>query len=307
MKIGVIGLGFMGATHVDAFSKIDGVQVAAVCTRDARAAAGDFRHIGGNLGRNAGVHDFSQVRNYEDWRELISDPSLDAIDICLPTDLHAPVSVMALQTGKHVLCEKPMALNFADCEGMIAAAREANRVLMIGHVLRFWPEYLYLQKFVQGGQYGPIQSATFSRATGLPDWSRWLPNESKSGGAVLDLLIHDIDQALHLFGAPPRISGRTLHYPKGLDVNIEGGWLPPGTPFSSGFRVKTEKAELALTPEGLILNHDGQQQKIDVAGPDAYQAELAYFVDCCLRNAQPEQCPPQESAEAVKIALQLKS
>ncbi|HZQ51905.1 MAG TPA: Gfo/Idh/MocA family oxidoreductase [Bryobacteraceae bacterium] len=307
MKIGVIGLGFMGATHVDAFSKLDGVQVSAVCTRDARAAAGDFRHIGGNLGRNAGVHDFSQVRNHQDWRELVSDPSLDAVDICLPTDLHAPVSVLALQAGKHVLCEKPMALNFADCEGMIAAAREAHRVLMIGHVLRFWPEYLYLQKFVRDAQYGPIQSATFSRSTGLPDWSRWLPNESKSGGAVLDLLIHDIDQALHLFGTPQTVAGRTLHYSRGLEVNIEGGWLAPGTPFSSGFRVKAEKAELALTPEGLMLRQDGHQQKLDVSGRDAYEAELAYFADCCRKNAQPEQCPPRESAEAVKIALQLKS
>jgi predicted dehydrogenase len=315
MRVGIVGLGFMGATHVNSFSKLAGVQLAAICTRDARAASGDLRHIRGNLNRDAGVHDFSAVRNFEDWRDLMSDPTLDAVDICLPTDLHAPASIAALRAAKHVLCEKPMALGFAECEQMIAAAKEQNRVLMIGHVLRFWPEYLYLEKFVQERPYGAIKSAKFSRSTGLPDWSRWLPDEARSGGPILDLLIHDIDQILLLFGPPdvtkkhpsnPGWLNATLVYPDGLEVTLEGGWFAAGTPFSSSFEVQAEQTTLALTPEGLKLSENGQAELVKPEGGDAYGTEIAYFVDCCRKNASPERCLPQDSAKAVQLALLLK-
>ena len=97
----------MGATHLKAFSAIDGVEVGAISTSNPRSLEGDLSHIRGNLGRETGVYDFSKTRKYQHWRELLTDPELDAVDICLPTDLHVEASQIALKAGKHVLCEKP--------------------------------------------------------------------------------------------------------------------------------------------------------------------------------------------------------
>jgi len=306
----------MGATHLAAFSKIPGVEVTGICTQSEGSLAERLSQAGGNLDRPAMKFDFSEVRHWTHWRELVLDPELDAVDICLPTDLHAAVTIAALTAGKHVLCEKPMALTTAECDRMLATAEEQKRLLMIGHVLRFWPEYQVLSELVSARHYGAILSARFVRTCGLPDWSRWLPVEARSGGAVIDLLIHDVDQTLKLFGMPERIAAMplpeadaitaTLNYNHGLAVQIEGGWLLPGAPFSMGFQVKSERALLELVPEGLFLNDEGGRRQMQSPKGDAYEAEVAYFVDCCCTGNKPELCPPQQSADAVKLALLLK-
>jgi predicted dehydrogenase len=317
MKIGIVGLGFMGTTHLDAFSKMEGVTVAAICTQNPAAFSEGFRSSRGNLNRESAAHDFSAVHKLSNWRELLQYPELDAVDVCLPTDLHASVAIAALRVGKHVLCEKPLALTGADCEAMIAEAKQHNRILMAGQVLRFWPEYMYLERFVKEREYGGIRSATFVRRCGLPDWSRWLPDENKSGGAVLDLLIHDIDQALWLFGTPDRVAAKalgsmdaitaTLIYPGGPEVRVQGGWFAPGSALSMTFQVRAERAELELTATGLTLSDEvGRRNEIAGMGGDAYATELAYFVDCCRAHRQPERCMPEDSCRAVKLALLLK-
>ncbi|MGA8030172.1 MAG: Gfo/Idh/MocA family oxidoreductase [Bryobacteraceae bacterium] len=317
VKVGIVGLGFMGSTHLEAYSRIEDVQVAAVCTHNERALSGDLSQVGGNIDRTTGVPDFSAARKYAHWRELVVDPELDAVDICLPTDLHASVAITAMAAGRHVLCEKPMAVVADDCDRMLAAAEQYNRILMVGQVLRFWPEYRYLESFIKSGEHGAVLSATFVRSCGLPDWSRWLPTEARSGGAVLDLLIHDIDQALILFGMPERVAAKklgsvdaltaTLIYPNGPEVRVQGGWFLPGAPLSMSFQIRSERAQVELTSGALMLSDQfGQRNKIKIPETDAYQAEVAYFVDCCRNGQKPLQCMPQDSARAVKVALLLK-
>jgi predicted dehydrogenase len=317
VKIGLAGLGFMGAAHLDAYCKIATLELAAVCAGNARALSGDLSQAGGNLNRPTGVYDFSRVRKYTDWVELTQDPELDSIDICLPTHLHAAIAAAALETGKHVLCEKPMALTTAECSRMLQVAEKSNRILMIAQVLRFWPEYVYLRDFVKSCRYGAVRSATFVRRCGVPNWSRWLPDENRSGGAVLDLLVHDIDQALLLFGMPDRVAAKsiggpdtlmaTFIYPQGPEVRIQGGWFAAETPFSMSFQVRAERGELELTPHGLMLSDGSSSRKIVELPPaDAYETEIAYFVECCRDSKQPERCLPEESARAVEVALLLK-
>lgn len=317
VRVGIAGLGFMGATHLSAYEQLHGVEIAAVSSPNPQARSGDLSAVGGNLDRPHGRHDLSASRKYGEWRDLIGDPELDAVDICLPTDLHAPAAIAALEGGKHVICEKPMALSVGDCERMLDAAERHGRVLMIGQILRFWPEYLHLHDFVKSARYGQIRTATFTRRCGLPDWSRWLPDESRSGGAIVDLLIHDIDQALLLFGAPARIAAKsiggpdtlmaTLIYPSGPEVRIQGGWFPAGTPLAMGFQVRADRAEIEWGPNGLTLSdHTGQRTPVSLPAVDAYQQELAYFVDCCRTGKPAERCLPQESARALKLALLLK-
>lgn len=307
----------MGASHLDAFSMIPDTRVAAICSQDERRLAGDLSNVGGNIERATTSYDFSNVRKYAQWRELVLDDELDIVDICLPTDLHAAVAIAALTAGKHVLCEKPMALTTADCERMIATAEQQNRILMIGQVLRFWPEYVALEQFVSRGDHGAVRAATFVRRCGLPDWSKWLPVEARSGGAVLDLLVHDIDQALMLFGMPQKVAAKgvgsvdalmaTLIYPNGPEVRIQGGWFLPGSPLEMTFQVRAEGAELEFTPNGLFLSDaKGKRNAIEVPLADGYKAEVEYFVDSCRNGRKPERCPPRASAEAVRIALLLK-
>ncbi len=315
VKIGMVGLGFMGATHLAAFSKIPEAQVTCISTQSERSLAEHLSQAGGNLDRPPITFDFSGVRHFTHWRELVLNPEIDAVDICLPTDLHATVSIAALMAGKHVLCEKPMALTAADCDRMLATAEERKRVLMIGHVLRFWPEYEVLADFVRA-RPGAVVSARFVRSCGLPDWSSWLPVEARSGGAVVDLLVHDIDQALRLFGMPERVAATqlrdadavtaTLNYEQGLNVQIEGGWLLPGAPFSMGFQAKGESELLELGPDGLFLNDETGRRQIESPKGDAYDSEIAYFIECCRTGNKPELCPPEQSAEAVKLALLVK-
>ena len=317
VKIGLAGLGFMGATHLNAYLNVDGVEVAAVCSENALTRSADLTGVGGNFHQKREVYDLSSVRKYQNWRALVEDPEVQAVDVCLPSDLHATVAIAALRAGKHVLCEKPMALSSEDCDRMVAASEKYGRTLMIGQVLRFWPEYRYLSGFVNEAEYGRIRSATFVRRCGVPDWSCWLPDESRSGGAVLDLLSHDIDQALALFGVPQRVAAKsiggpdtamaTLLYPDGPEVRIQGGWFAPQTPLSMTFQVRAERAELEWMPRGLRLSDErGQVRDVSAGTADAYQAEIGYFVDCCRTRTAPTRCPAQESALAVKVALLIK-
>ena len=307
----------MGVAHLDAYARLPQVRVVALCSKNSRSLAGDFSAAGGNLNRPHMPQDTSSMHKYSNLERMLEDRDLDAIDICLPTDMHADASVAALAAGKHVLCEKPMALSVPDCERMIEASRRHNRVLMIAQVLRFWEEYRYLQQFAHSGEYGLLRSATFTRSCGLPDWSGWLLDDARSGGPILDLLIHDIDQILLLFGTPDRVVAKSMGGPKGIaasflypsnaEVRLQGGWFPAGTPFSMGFQVRAERAMLELTTVGLFISGEtGQRKKVDLAGEDPFETELAYFAGCCRRGSQPDACPPRDSAKAVEIALLLK-
>ena len=114
----------MGATHLNAYSKVPGVEVKGVCTRNEQALSGDLSHVGGNLKQAARKYDFSKMRRWVNWEEMLLDPEIDAVDICLPTDMHSEVALGALEAGKHVYCEKPMALTLAECDAMRMMAEE---------------------------------------------------------------------------------------------------------------------------------------------------------------------------------------
>src|SRR5579872_4196694 len=111
MRIGILGLGFMGSTHAKAMRGTPGLELAAVYSGDERKLAGDLSDVRGNIGGPGEKLDFSAVKKYREIEPLLHDPAIDAVDICLPTDLHEWAAVEALRAGKHVLVEKPMALD----------------------------------------------------------------------------------------------------------------------------------------------------------------------------------------------------
>ncbi|MGO9258894.1 MAG: Gfo/Idh/MocA family protein [Bryobacteraceae bacterium] len=303
MNLALVGFGFMGATHLQALGQVPSARVAGVVTRGARKLADGLPCL--------------------TLDAALADASIDAVDICLPTHLHARVAINALRAGKHVLVEKPMALDAPSARAMAAEAECQGRILMIAHVLRFWPAYVALREAVRGNQFGRVRHARFERRSAVPGWGPWLLDPALSGGGAFDLLIHDVDMCLHLFGRPSAVAAvryaelldAQLYYPD-MVAHISGGWQHAGAfPFRMEYTVTFEGATAEYSSIGrpAMLYSAKETRPLepsvsDAAGDprgDAYAAEIAYFADCCHTGRAPELCPPRESADAVALALLL--
>jgi len=319
MRIGVFGLGFMGATHLRALRNVKNAELFAVVSDVPQKLTGDLSTIQGNLGGPGERFDFTNVAKYRSIPDALRDRDIEAVDLCLPTNLHAEVAVQALHLGKHVLVEKPMALNGRDADRMIEEAGKAGRVLMTAQVLRFMPAYQGAAQKVKSGELGRMISAFFRRRCAAPAWTIWSNKKHLSGGGVFDLLIHDVDMCLHLFGPPQALSSvgyedlaggvdlleTRLFYAGGGVATISGGWHhPKAYPFSMEYTIVCERGTLEYSSAGrepTLFTATGEEVPLDVDEKDGYHAEIQYFVDCCLSGRRPELCPPEESAAAVKL------
>jgi predicted dehydrogenase len=321
MRIAVLGLGFMGSTHVKAWSRIPGAELVAVYSSDEKKLTGDLSAIEGNLGTKGEAFDFTAVRKYRDIPELLNDPDIDAVDICLPTHLHYATALAAIRAGKHVLVEKPIALDGSSADELVAEAQAAGKILMAAQVLRFLPSYRALAEAVASRKYGSIRSALFRRRCAAPAWSKWLGDADKSGGGVFDLLIHDIDFALMLFGMPESVSATgyedlasgidslnaTLYYAEGFTAVITGGWHhKKAYPFSMEYTVVADGGTFEYSSQRgddvVLYDCAGEKAPVALRKEDGFEAELQYFHSCCADGSRPNYCPPEDSAAAVKLA-----
>jgi len=322
VRVGIVGLGGMGALHYRAWAGVDSAVVAAVCdVRDERLA-GDWRGTAVNIDAGAtDDQDLTEVATFGDFDRLIGEADVDAVDLCLPTFLHADFAVRALDAGKHVFCEKPMALSAGEAERMLDAAERNGRRLMVGHCLRFWPEYVLCREMVRTEAYGPVAGAVFRRTGGAPAWSweQWMLQPDRSGGAAMDLHVHDTDAALWFFGRPRAVSsvgqddGRggvryistQLRYDDGPMVVAEGGWMRGEFPFNMTLTLHFEEAtvhfDFAAKPTLTVCRNGDQPEHPEVKSDDAYRAELEYFAHCVAAGARPWRADPADSATAVRI------
>jgi predicted dehydrogenase len=321
MKIAVLGLGFMGSTHIKAWREIPGVELAAVVSRNEQRLSGDLTAVQGNLGGAGEKLDFSALARYTSAEDAVRDPEIEAVDICLPTNLHERITLLALESGKHVLVEKPLALDGAAADRMVAAAERHGRILMAAQVLRFIAPYRAAADIVREGRLGPVRAAILRRRCAAPAWSAWLTDPAQSGGGVFDLLIHDIDFCLHAFGKPDAVTASGYEdlargidwitaqfwYPSIGAVTLSGGWHHPAAyPFSMEFTIVSDCGTLEFNSAGAPLTEygaDGRPRPIEMPETDGYRAELEYFVDCATHGRKPLKCLPEESAAAVKLAL----
>ena len=178
---------------------------------------------------------------------------MDAVDICLPTPLHRTAAELAFDDKKAVFLEKPLALTVEDGEAIVRAAERGGRPFMVGLVLRFWPEYVELHRRVTSGELGRPLSLAASRLSPPADWAEWFADAAQSGGAAVDLMVHDFDQANWLLGEPRTVYARggtsagagfpdhvvaVIDY-DGAQAVVEGSMCMPGSfPFSSLIRVE---------------------------------------------------------------------
>ncbi len=208
--IGIIGVGFMGYTHFEAARKLNGAHVAAIATRNPAKLAGDWTGIHGNFGPPAGQVDLTDVACYSDFRQLLADPNVDLVDVCLPTDLHEKVVLESLAAGKPTLVEKPIAIDTDVAERMVAAAQQAGVPLLVGHVLPFFPEFAFAANAARSGEFGKLLAVHMKRVICPPDWSEGMADFRKLGGWGIDLHIHDNHFISHICGVPQAVFSRGL-------------------------------------------------------------------------------------------------
>jgi predicted dehydrogenase len=170
LNVAVVGLGFMGVTHLKAYQKTQGARLAAVCDAVRKPdAEGYLGGVGGNVGTDDGVRlHMNQTRYYGKFEDVLADAEIDLVDICLPTAAHTTCSLQALQAGKHVICEKPLARTSAEARRIVAAVDAASTFFLPAMCMRFWPGWDWLRTTIETATYGRTLAARFRRVSSPP-------------------------------------------------------------------------------------------------------------------------------------------
>lgn len=320
VNVAVVGLGFMGVMHLKTYQQIPGARLVAVCDAVRLPVNGVLGGVGGNVAGADTVNLGPNVKPYREFDELLADPAVELVDLCVPTPLHAPQATAALRAGKHVLCEKPLARTPAIARQIVKAAKSAKTFFMPAMCMRFWPGWSWLKEVAVKKTYGKILAARFRRVCSPPGWSRSTYFKGDiSGGALLDLHIHDTDFVQFLFGRPKsvfstglsRFSGAIDHVvtqyqvPGGAIVYAEGSWLLTQG-FNMGYTVMFERAtadfDLARGAEALRLDVEGKPTRtLKLTGPDGYGGELRHIIQAIQSGKPPTIVTAEDGLSAVEI------
>ena len=349
--VGVIGLGFMGRTHIAAYAaaRLAGYdcRVVAVCDRDPKRRESmadgwvegqrsslpvvveesslpvvrERSSLPPGQAADSVTSELTSVRTYSEPGELLSDDTVDLVSICTYTDTHAELAIRALEAGKHVLVEKPVALRSVDVVHVAQAAARANTLCMPAMCMRFWPGWTWLKEQIDTRAYGTVRSAVFGRLAAAPTWAApFYGDRSRSGGALIDLHIHDADFIRFCFGDPEAVmsTGSSDHvttlyrYANGpAHVVAEGGWIPGADfQFRMGYRVvfDTATAEFDSTRDWPLLLTRGREaskrvshkvEAVRLEGITGYDGEIRIMLSAILAAAKN---PNVTMEDAVQVA-----
>jgi len=313
MNILLVGLSGMGTCHYMNYQHIaDANVIACVGRTDSdKAAAAKWN-----------------LPIYETIAEACQSEAIDLVDVCAPTYLHKQLVLDAVAQGKHVICEKPVALHLADAKAMYDAAEAKGVQLYIAQVLQFTREIETLREVVADARYGKALDGCFERLTACPAWSQggWLLDKEKSGLLPFDLHIHDLDVIVSMFGKPDDViftecagEGKAYAeqyrfqyiYHSGLNVCAEAAWFNAAIPFTARWRVYFERGMLICDHNGVTgYAADGTVTKFDVTDPVQvdcginlgrsgwFLRELAHLLDCA-KKGEPSPLVPRQRIEDV--------
>ena len=323
-KVAVVGFGFMGMTHTLNILKNADLELVAIVDKSAETIEKNLFAKTGNF--STGDIDPAILKNinkYADFDECLQKEELDAVHICVHTDLHYEMAKKALMHNKHVLLEKPFTLDVPRGEEIIELAKQKGKILMIAHVVRFMPPYQKLKQWIDSKEFGELKFLSMSRFSGIPGWGEWKEQQVKgtSGGALFDLVIHDIDFANYVVGMPSDINSSYLpgglsktdyvsamwsYQDRNVKVKIEGGnTFHSNFPFQAGYMARFEKASILYTTfkSDIIQIADDDSIKEAPAGDAGvgYFNEIDYFAQCIKNNTQPAECMPESSLESIKL------
>lgn len=310
MKIAVVGCGTMGKHFARIISAMQHVELIGIYNHSPHSVSPLAESLG--------------TKWFPSYDELLAVKELELVVIALPTFLHKAYTIRAAANGKHVICEKPIALNREDAEEMLHACERAGVRLFVGHVLRFFPEYRHLYKQATEGVVGKIGVVHGKRASLHPPNNSWFADGSKSGGVIFDLMIHEIDFIRWLLGEVRSVYavGRqtagfeyaniTLRFESGAIANMEAVWGHPAS-FHANLEIAGTQGVLkcdsqssrpitlyrsdsssAAAAEGVILPETPSRQ-------DPFALEIAHFIDC-IQNCKEPVITAMDACKAVSVA-----
>ncbi|MEW8988197.1 MAG: Gfo/Idh/MocA family oxidoreductase, partial [Bacillus sp. (in: firmicutes)] len=278
------------------------------------------------------------VKEYE---EILDNKEIDIVDICLPSYLHEDFIVKAAKAGKHIICEKPLTLTVESAHRILQEVNRNQVILFVGHVLRFWPEYEIIKSYSESDLLRTIEVVHAKRIGQSPAWSNWFQFPKKSGGALFDLHIHDIDFVSYILGKVESVYAvgtknsygawdhvmTTLTFQNQSKAFVEASQrMPKGYPFTMSFRAQTSQSVLDFhLAAGENIEHLTQgdyhfwyythEKKVPITldSSDAFEKELSYFVNC-IEKGEANQVIPNEDVlyrlqvlEAIERSLETKS
>lgn len=323
IRVAVIGFGFMGLTHVLHIRKNKKLNLQAIITRNPAQVPDKLRRQTGNFALgDVDAGSILAVPRYASLRECLIDHDLDAVHICTHTDLHYDMAREAMEHGLHVLLEKPMTLRLEEAILLQYVAAQQKVKLMVAHVVRFMPAYKQLKTWIDEQHFGPLSFIALTRFSGLPSWGQWQEKKADfgtSGGALFDLLVHDIDYLQYVLGEPAKIEATcipgalSMHdyvtarwYYGTVDARVEGGNIFHAQfPFQAGFKARFRDASVVYNSyeDGVIhLAADGELKQVAVADANqGFYNEIDYFATCIEKNNEPLECMPQSSVLTLKL------
>ena len=320
VNVAIVGLGFMGLTHIKSYQQLPNARIVAVCDAVRLPINGVLAGVSGNITSSDAIDLGKAVRTYSNLEDLLADREVELVDLCVPTPLHVPQTLAALQAGKHVLCEKPLARTSAQSREIVNAAQSAKGIFMPAMCMRFWPGWAWLKALAAQNTYGKILTARFRRVSAPPGWSRASYFKGgDSGGALLDLHIHDTDFVQFLFGRPisvfstgqSRFSGAIDHVVTqyqvagGATVYAEGSWLLTSG-FNMSYTVVFERATVdfdsARGADALQLMEENKPvQTLKPEGVDGYVEELRHLLTAIQSGQPPTVVTAADGLSAVEI------
>lgn len=312
IRIGILGAGVMGAGHAAIYADIADVQVVGVFAR--------------NLERARSVAALCAAEPFTDAAALIQDATVDAIDVCLPSAVHHAFVIPALEHGRHVFCETPLALRLDDARRMLETARRADCLLQVGLLMRSVGAYEHVKAATSSGAHGRLLSlATYRLGSylrpGAPDHKAHYSDPST------ELMTFDFDFVQWLMGPPARVSASAvqlagsgpseisalLSFDDGRHATVAAsGLMPRGFPFSVGFRALFERAAVELRtvfttgpPQSnfTVVTDDAPAQPVSIANRNPYQIELQRFIDCIRGRADPRLLDAERAVEALILSI----
>lgn len=335
VRVGLIGIGFMGWIHYLAYRRSTKARLVAFASKDANKRQGDWRGIQGNFGPPGDFIPIDQLQVFESLEAMVRSPDIDVIDICLPPHMHTSAALLAMEYGKDVLIEKPLALTREACQAVQSTAQSRGRMALVAHVLPYMGPFAHATEVVRSGQYGRPIGGYFKRVISDPTWIPDFYEPDKVGGPLVDLHVHDLHWIQLLFGNPTGIHavGRNrgsvskyvhvLYHFDDIEVAVassSGVIDGPGRPFTHAFELHLESAtlhfdfaalsDMAETMPLKIITTDGgviRPQLPPADDIDSFRAEIDDMADSVLSRQAAPRLDIRHASGAVDLALRIQN
>ncbi len=313
VNVALIGCGTMGRTHANSYKNINNANLIGVCDINMEKAQ--------SIAKISGSH------VYLKFEEMLENENIDVVDICIPTYMHKEYALTSMEARKHVFCEKPIALTLKDANEMVRFSEKMSVKFTVGHVVRYFPAYKRAVDAVGQGEIGIPKLIRTTRNQGFPKWSweGWYMDYEKSGGPILDLIIHDFDWINYYFGDVERVYAQslngkakeqdhcvaTLRLKNGAIAHVEGSWAyPEGSVFRTTFEVVGTNGQIefdSLKSCGIEKQINNGHHITSYLSPTAhsmepYQAELREFINCVEADTKVS-VSGSEAVKALQVAL----